>query len=151
MFPNELGSLDVIFGNNDLKATEAEIDFANSKISFKKGYKTCFRMATETTVKPKQARCVRLYGKVPKPFKHRDMIIKSSGMGLKVMSDRSLVSIDNNRCYAMVMNETNKPIKISKGTIMAHIDVDTSFEARYHVKEGSRAIDVSATLPTCEI
>ena len=45
------------------------------------------KLSSEVVMKENSVKTVVLYGKVPKPFKHRDMIIKATGFGKRILRD----------------------------------------------------------------
>ena len=120
--PDDIGGIDILFGNTDLKGTRAKLDFAEQRIYFRKGYKSCMKLSQEVYLPPNSTKSVRLHGKVPKLFKNHDMII--TGIGKRAMVTCSLVTMTKNGCYVILLNDSPKPMKIQKGSRMAHIDVE---------------------------
>ena len=128
--PNDLGGIDVIFGSSDLSKHKAKLDFSSNSISFVKGHNTIMRVMSEIYVPAKGSKSVRIYGKVPKIFKERCMVIKATGFGRKILPERSLVDLKNGYCDVLLVNDTDRRIKINNNARIARIDVETSFLKR---------------------
>ena len=128
--PNDLGGIDVIFGSYDLAKYEARLDFTNNRISFAKGHDTIMRVLSEAYVPAQSSKSVRIYGKVPKIFQNKPMILKAVGFGKNILPERSLVDLKNGYCDVILLNNTDKRIKINNHARLARIDVETSFLKR---------------------
>ena len=73
------------------------------------------------------------------------MIIKSTGIGRKTMPTRSLVNLKINCCYAMLMNDSQFPIKIQRGSTMAHLDETSFFRRKPIITEDAQTADSCST------
>jgi hypothetical protein len=124
----EFGTVGIILGNNDLVKQRAIIDFAAHKIVFRKeNYQNCMKLQSDVTLKPDCTKKVYLYGKVQKALKNCDLILKASGIGKRHMLSRQCVNMRGNTCLVLLINDTHRGIKLTKGTILANIDMATSF------------------------
>ena len=112
--PDDIGGIDILFGSTDLRDTRARLDFAEQRIYFRKGYQSHMKLSQEVLLEPQCTRTVRSHGKVPKLFKNRDMVIKSTGIGKRTMVTRSLVNLNKNGCYVVLMNDSRTQLKFKR-------------------------------------
>ena len=104
ILPNDIGSVEVIIGTEDLTASKASLDFSTNRITFKQGYATCMKLEATCIIPPHGIKTVLLYGKVRKPFKNKDVVLKATGFGRRILPQRSLVTMKRGRCYTILMN-----------------------------------------------
>ena len=127
----EFGAIGIVLGNNDLNAHKAILDFAEHKITFRKrNSQNCMKLKYDEILHPNQTKRVYLYGKVQKPLKGADVILKATGIGKKHMLARQCVKLKGNSCLVLIINDTNKKVKLYKGAIMANLDMISSFSIR---------------------
>ena len=127
----EFGAIGLVLGNNDLNAHKAVLDFAEHKITFRRrNIQNCMKLKFDEILHPNQTKRAYLYGKVQKPLKGADVILKATGIGKKHMLAMQCVRMRGNSCIVLLINDTNKKLKFHKGTIMANLDMMSSFAVR---------------------
>jgi hypothetical protein len=121
------GAIDVIFGQKDLSKHDICLNFAKSRLEFRKGRDTCLKLNYDVTLKPNSFKCVTLQGHVDDNLKNKSVVVKATGFGKQVLPTRSLVKFKGHRCNIPLMNHSDKVMKVKKGTRLANIDLRTSF------------------------
>jgi hypothetical protein len=125
--PQDIGTIDVIVGTDDLKDKEATLDFTTNRITFRKGYTTVMKTTRETIIPPYSTRTVHLAGKVKSPFKNKNIVIKAEGFGRQVLPNRSFVTLKRGGCEVILFNQTQRPIRVRSGIMLATLDLPTSY------------------------
>lgn len=136
ILPQDFGTTSLIIGSDDLSMHKAVLDFSTHKLFVKaKSPKNCMKLQTQVVLAPHAAKKVCIYGRVPKPFKGHDIVIRATGLGKRYMLDRQLVKLSGSNCYVMLANESSKKIIIPRGTILANLDYRSCFDIYDNVIE----------------
>jgi hypothetical protein len=121
------GYIDVIFGQKDLAKTKACLNFNKNRIEFRKGSSTCMKANYDVILKPHSCRHITLYGSLGKHLKNKTIVLQATGFGKQVLPSRTMLTTKGNKCTVLLMNNSNRVIKIKKDTKLANIDLKTSF------------------------
>ena len=122
-----LGTPDILLGTNDLQMMDGILNFKRNVLLIKRKIRPCFKLDKDVTIPKYGVKYVKMYAKIKKPFKSKDVVIQATGLGKRTLPNRSLIRLKNNKCHVPLTNTTGKEIKLRKGMIMANLDCKTSF------------------------
>ena len=128
VIPDQMGTLDVIIGSQDLKKYSASLNFNSHKLKLRsRRLLNCLKLQAAMQIAPMSTREVIIYGKIPKALKSRDIVLKATGIGKLYLPTRTMVKFKGNQCRILLLNTTDKVVRLRKGTKVANIDLQYSY------------------------
>lgn len=120
-----VGLVGCLLGASELKTLSANLDFSTNVLQFKLD-PVPFKTTTEVQLEPGQKKVLNLLGKMPKNAKSGEIVLHATTLGKKLTSEYLLLLMNNERCPVMIHNDSKKRIRIKRGSVLAHIDVDAT-------------------------
>ncbi len=120
-----LGSVDVLWGINELQKANECLDFSTNIFRFK-----CKTILLKTTVDvivlPKQSKEIELIGKLPACMRNGDVIVRSNKLLSKIAPSIMLTRLHKCRIKIKVSNQGTNSVKIFKCKPLGTLDLELS-------------------------
>ncbi len=127
-----LGSLDVLWGTNELQKANACLGFSTNILRFK--CKTILLKTTgDVTILLKQSKEIELIGKLPAFSRNGDAIVRSNKLLSNIVPSIMLTRLHKGRIKIMVSNQGTLNVKISKCKPLATLGLELSTQIITHI------------------
>jgi hypothetical protein len=130
-----------LLGTEDLKKLSACLDFKTNQLMFnlKPPKPVPFKVKNKVILKPGASKFVTVTGKLAKNCCSGELVLNSSKIGQKLTSSSLLTHVKHGSCLIPIFNDSDKIIRLNRGTVLAYADLEASHYGRYAIDYGCHA------------
>jgi hypothetical protein len=129
------GLVKALLGAEALKEISGKLDFTTNQLRFNLR-PVAFKVVNNTALRPGESKVVSLCGRLPKNCSSGEVILNCSKFGQKISSSCLLVQVKKGVCLVPVFNDSDKIVRLNRGTVLAYADLEASHSGRYSVDLG---------------